>query len=183
MPFDLLYWNSDATNVTAALHSFILRELYMANKMVKKGKLEYDGIKVDLSKVTIPTYVVATLQDHIAKWKGSYGATQTLGGEVTFVLGESGHIAGIINPPTGKYGFYTNDDYVADPDDWYAKAEKQDKSWWLHWGEWIKKYSAGKVDSRQPGVNHTGKEWQILCDAPGEYVHVRADEALNSVNS
>lgn len=183
IPFDLLYWNSDATNVTAALHSFVLRELYLANKMIKKGELEYDGVKIDLSKVTIPTYVVATLQDHIAKWKGSYASTQVLGGDVTFVLGESGHIAGIINPPTGKYGFYTHEDYVADPDEWYAKAEKQDKSWWLHWGEWIKKHSAGEVDSRQPGVKHTGKEWQVLCDAPGEYVHVRADEALRSINT
>ena len=183
MPFDLLYWNSDCTNVTAALHSFVLRELYLDNKMIKKGELTFDDVQIDLSKVTIPTYVVATLQDHIAKWKGSYQSTQILGGDVTFVLGESGHIAGIINPPTGKYGFYTCDDYVADPDKWYAKAEKQEKSWWLHWGKWIEKYSAGQVDSRQPNVDYTGKEWQVLCDAPGEYVHVRADEALNSVNN
>ncbi|WP_299188182.1 class I poly(R)-hydroxyalkanoic acid synthase [uncultured Psychrobacter sp.] len=183
IPFDLLYWNSDATNVTAALHSFVLRELYLGNKMIKKGELSYDGVKIDLSKVTIPTYVVATLQDHIAKWKGSYASTQVLGGDVTFVLGESGHIAGIINPPTGKYGFYTHEDYVADPDEWYAKAKKHDKSWWLHWSEWIDKHSAGEVDSRQPGVQHTGKEWQLLSDAPGEYVHVRADEALRSMNS
>lgn len=180
VPFDLLYWNSDATNITAALHSFILRELYQANKMVKKGKLEFDGIKIDLSKVTIPTYVVATLQDHIAKWKGSYEATQALGGDVTFILGESGHIAGIINPPTGKYGFYTNDDYIADPEEWYAKAQKQDHSWWLHWEEWINNHGAGEVDSRQPGTDHKDKEWQLLGDAPGEYVHVRADEALRS---
>ncbi|WP_350558940.1 class I poly(R)-hydroxyalkanoic acid synthase [Psychrobacter sp. CAL346-MNA-CIBAN-0220] len=182
MPFDLLYWNSDCTNVTAALHSFILRELYLDNKMIKKGELEFDGVKIDLSKVTIPTYVVATLQDHIAKWKGSYQSTQALGGDVTFVLGESGHIAGIINPPTGKYGFYAHEEYVADPDEWYTKSEKQDRSWWLHWGEWIKKHTVDEVDSRQPGVDHTGKSWQVLCDAPGEYVHVRAEEALGSAN-
>lgn len=183
VPFDLLYWNSDCTNVTAALHSFILRELYVGNKMIRKGELTFDGAKIDLSKVTIPTYVVATLQDHIAKWKGSYKATQVLGGELTFVLGESGHIAGIINPPTGKYGFYTYKDYVADPDEWYEKAEKQDHSWWLHWSDWVKKHSAGEVDSRQPGLQHTGKEWQVLCDAPGEYVRVRADEALSATSS
>ncbi len=180
VPFDLLYWNSDCTNVTAALHSFILRELYVGNKMIKKGELTFDGAKIDLSKVTTPTYVVATLQDHIAKWKGSYEATQVLGSEVTFVLGESGHIAGIINPPTGKYGFYTHEDYVADPDKWYEKAEKQNHSWWLHWRDWVKKHSTGEVDSRQPGLQHTGKEWQVLGDAPGKYVRVRADEALNA---
>ena len=182
VPFDLLYWNSDCTNITAASHRFLLRELYLGNKMIEKGKLAFDGVKIDLSKVTIPNYVVATLQDHIAKWKGSYSSTQVLD-DVTFVLGESGHIAGIINPPTGKYGFYTHDEYVADPDDWYAKAEKQDRSWWLHWEEWVEKHSAEKVDSRQPGTDHTGKAWQALCDAPGEYVHIRADEALRSSNS
>ena len=182
IPFDLLYWNSDCTHVTAALHSFVLRELYLGNKMIEKNALEFDAITIDLSKVTTPTYVVAALQDHITKWKGSYSTTQIFGGDVTFVLGESGHIAGIINPPTGKYGFYTNEEYVANPDDWYAKAEKQDKSWWLHWEEWIKKHSAGQVDSRQPGVKYTGEEWQVLGNAPGEYVHIRADEALNSIN-
>ena len=180
MPFDLLYWNSDCTNVTAALHSFVLRKLYLENKMIKKGELEFDKVKIDLSKVTVPTYVVATLQDHIAKWKGSYQSTQVLGGDVTFVLGESGHIAGIINPPTGKYGFYAHDDYVTDADEWYSKAEKQDRSWWLHWEEWVKKHSVDQVDSRQPGMDHTGKQWPVLADAPGEYVHVRADEALRS---
>lgn len=181
IPFDLLYWNSDCTNVTAALHSFVLRELYLDNKMIEKGKLVFDGVKIDLSTVTTPSYVVATVQDHIAKWKGSYQSTQVLGGDVTFVLGESGHIAGIINPPTGKYGFYTHDDYALDADEWYAKAEKQDRSWWLHWEEWIKQHSADKVTAREPGIDYTGKPWQVLCDAPGEYVHVRADEALNSV--
>ncbi|MGP4714811.1 MULTISPECIES: class I poly(R)-hydroxyalkanoic acid synthase [unclassified Psychrobacter] len=180
IPFDLLYWNSDCTNVTAALHSFVLRELYLGNKMIEKGSLDYDGIKVDLSKVTTPTYVVATLQDHIAKWKGSYTSTQVLGGDVTFVLGESGHIAGIINPPTGKYGFYTHDEYASDPDEWYAKAQKQDRSWWLHWEEWIDQHSAGQADSRMPGVDHKGQEWQVLGDAPGTYVHVRAEDALKS---
>ena len=182
VPFDLLYWNSDCTNVTAALHSFLLRELYLGNKMIQKGMLEFDGVKIDLSKVTIPTYVVATLQDHIAKWKGSYQATQVLGGDVTFVLGESGHIAGIINPPSGKYGFYSNDDYVSDPDEWFDKAIKQDKSWWLHWGEWIKDYSAGQVDSRQPGVDHKGNTWSVLGDAPGEYVRVKAADALKKTD-
>ncbi|WP_230661602.1 class I poly(R)-hydroxyalkanoic acid synthase [Psychrobacter sp. I-STPA10] len=180
-PFDLLYWNSDCTNVTAALHSFVLRELYLGNKMVKRQQLSFDDIKVDLSKVTIPCYVVATLQDHIVKWQGSYQSTQVLGGDVTFVLGESGHVAGVINPPTGKYGFYTYDEYPVNPDDWFEKAQKQDKSWWLHWAEWIKQYGAGKVDAREAGIDFAGKPWTTLCDAPGEYVLVQAQDALNAV--
>lgn len=182
-PFDLLYWNSDCTNVTAALHSFVLRELYLGNKMVQKGQLAFDGIKVDLSKVTTPTYVVATLQDHIAKWKGSYQATQALGGDVTFVLGESGHIAGIINPPTGKYGFYAHDVYPADANEWFNQADKQESSWWLHWADWVKQYSGGEVTSRQPGVDHQGNSWPVLADAPGEYVMVKAEQALQAVTT
>lgn len=178
-PFDLLYWNSDCTNVTAALHSFILRELYLENKLIQKGQLDFDGVMVDLSKVTTPIYVVATLQDHIVKWKGSYESTQVFGGDVTFVLGESGHVAGIINPPTGKYGFYTHDEFDANPDEWFEKTEKHHNSWWLHWGDWIKKYSAGNVDKREPGQDYQGNKWQVLCDAPGNYVKIRADEALS----
>ncbi|WP_051584418.1 class I poly(R)-hydroxyalkanoic acid synthase [Psychrobacter phenylpyruvicus] len=178
-PFDLLYWNSDCTNVTAALHRFMLRELYQGNKLIKKGALHFDNIEVDLSKVTTPTYVVAAIQDHIVKWKGSYQATQHLGGEVTFVLAESGHVAGIINPPTGKYGFYTYDKNTSDPDEWFNLAERQDRSWWLHWGEWISNHSAGKVPNRQPGVDSKGNEWPVLGQAPGEYVRIKAIEAVN----
>ncbi|HBH34653.1 class I poly(R)-hydroxyalkanoic acid synthase [Psychrobacter sanguinis] len=177
-PFDLLYWNSDCTNVTAALHRFVLRELYLGNKLIQKGVLQFDNINIDLSKVTTPTYVVAALQDHIVKWKGSYQSTQVLGGDVTFVLAESGHVAGIINPPTGKYGFYTHHVNVSDPDQWFELAQKQDRSWWLHWGEWISNYSSDKVPARQPGMDNHGNEWSVLCDAPGEYVRIKAAEAL-----
>ncbi len=179
--FDLLYWNSDCTNVTAALHTFILRELYLGNKLMQQGTLAFDNIHIDLSKVTTPTYVVAALQDHIVKWKGSYQSTQVFGGDVTFVLGESGHVAGIINPPTGKYGFYAHANNVADADDWFAKAQKQDGSWWLHWGDWVDNYSGGQVDKRDPAVDYQGNQRQILGDAPGDYVRVRAEEALNTV--
>ncbi|MCC3344481.1 class I poly(R)-hydroxyalkanoic acid synthase [Psychrobacter sanguinis] len=178
IPFDLLYWNSDCTNVTAALHRFVLRELYLGNKLIQKGGLQFDNINIDLSKVTTPTYVVAALQDHIVKWKGSYQSTQVLGGNVTFVLAESGHVAGIINPPTGKYGFYTHDLNVSDPEQWFDLAQKQDRSWWLHWREWISNYSEGKVPARQPGKDTKGNELPVLCDAPGEYVRIKAAEAL-----
>ncbi|WP_296404662.1 class I poly(R)-hydroxyalkanoic acid synthase [Psychrobacter sp.] len=177
-PFDLLYWNSDCTNVTAALHKFVLRELYLGNKLIKKGELTFDNIKIDLSKVTTPTYVVAAIQDHIVKWKESYQSTQVFNSEVQFVLAESGHVAGIINPPTGKYGFYTSNENVSDPDEWFKLAEKQERSWWLHWGEWISKHSSGTVAARKPGVDNDGLPWPVLCDAPGEYVRIKAFEAL-----
>lgn len=177
--FDLLYWNSDCTNVTAALHRFMLRELYLDNKLIKKGQLHFDNIEIDLSKVTTPTYLVAAIQDHIVKWKGSYQSTQHLGGKVTFVLAESGHVAGIINPPTGKYGFYTHNDNVSDPNEWLKLAQRQDRSWWLHWEEWIGKHTAGKVQSRQLGLASDGSDWPILGNAPGEYVRIKAVEALH----
>lgn len=176
--FDLLYWNSDCTNVPAAMHRFALRELYLGNKLLKKGELVFDGVKVDLSKVTTPSFIVATLQDHIVKWKGSYQATQVLGGKVKFVLGESGHIAGIINPPTGKYGYYSYNRNLKDADQWYAKAKKNDASWWLAWKDWIAPFNDGEVDARIPGVDAKGKTWEVLCDAPGEYVQTRAEDAI-----
>lgn len=176
--FDLLFWNSDCTNVTAALHRFLLRELYLGNKLIKKGELEFDGVKIDLSKVTTPSFVVSTLQDHIAKWRGGYKATQIMGGDVKFVLGESGHIAGIMNPPTGKYGYYSCEENPENPDEWYEKAEKHQASWWLAWKDWVAPYAGEEVKAREPGVDAKGKPWDIVCDAPGEYVQVTAEEAL-----
>lgn len=176
--FDLLFWNSDCTNVPAALHRFLLRELYLENKLIKQGELEFDGVNIDLSKVTTPVFVVSTLQDHIAKWRGSYQATQIFGGDVKFVLGESGHIAGIMNPPTGKYGYYDYSEMPENPDQWYAKASKHQKSWWLAWKDWVSPFTGEQIVAREPGVDANGKSWDLICDAPGEYVHVRAEDAL-----
>lgn len=182
VPFDLLYWNSDCTNVTAALHHFLLRDFYLNNSLRKPNALEIDGVKIDLSKVKTPVYMVATLQDHIAKWKSCYPGTQVFGGEKVFVLGESGHIAGIMNPPGSKYGFYTNDNYSADANQWYKDANYVADTWWNHWHDWIKPYEGNEVAARVVGQNHQGKDIATFGDAPGTYVTVKASDALMGNN-
>lgn len=178
VPFDLLYWNSDCTNVTAALHHFLLREFYINNGLKKAGGVEIDGVKIDLSKVKIPVYMVATVQDHIAKWKSCYPGTQVFGGEKVFVLGESGHIAGIMNPPNSKYGYYTNNNYTADADQWYKDAEYVQDTWWHNWRDWVKAYEGGETNARVVGQDSKGKAIDTFGDAPGSYVTVKAPEAL-----
>lgn len=182
VPFDLLYWNSDCTNVTAALHHFLLREFYINNGLKKAGGVEIDGVKIDLSKVKIPVYMVATLQDHIAKWKSCYPGTQVFGGEKVFVLGESGHIAGIMNPPNSKYGYYTNNNYTADADQWYKDAEYVQDTWWHNWRDWVKAYEGGETNARVVGQDSKGKAVDTFGDAPGSYVTVKAPEALAGHN-
>ncbi|MDO8330132.1 MAG: class I poly(R)-hydroxyalkanoic acid synthase [Fluviicoccus sp.] len=176
IPFDLLYWNSDCTNLPGATHKFLLREFYLGNKLRQPGALTVAGESLDLSTVKTPVFVLATLQDHIAKWRSCYPATQVLGGPVKFVLGESGHIAGVMNPPDGKYGYYAHDGYPADADEWYAAAQKQDRSWWLEWKDWVQAFVGEQVPARQPGANG----WPVLGDAPGSYVKMKADEVLKA---
>ena len=171
VPFDLLYWNTDSTHVPAAVHKFLLRQLYMENRLRQPGGVTVAGEAIDLRKVKVPVFILATLQDHIAKWRSPYAGTQLFGGPVHFVLGESGHIAGVMNPPGGKYGYFTSDHMPADPEAWWQHAQRHEGSWWLLWKEWIVPHGGGEVPARQPG---DGK-LQALCDAPGSYVHKRVD--------
>ncbi|MFZ5697118.1 MAG: class I poly(R)-hydroxyalkanoic acid synthase [Pseudomonadota bacterium] len=175
VPFDLLYWNSDCTNLPAAVHKFFLRKLYIQNLLRVPGGVTVAGEPIDLGKVKVPVFILATLQDHIAKWRSSYAGTQLLGGPVRFVLGESGHIAGVINPPGGKYGYFTSDDMPTDPEHWWQHAQRHDGSWWTYWKAWIAPHTGGgEVPARQPG---DGK-LVPLCDAPGTYVHKRVVDIL-----
>jgi polyhydroxyalkanoate synthase len=98
-PFDLLYWNSDSTRMPAKMHSFYLRNMYMKNLLKEPGGIEIGGVPIDLSKIKVPTYFISTIEDHIAPWKSTYSGARNFGGNVRFVLGGSGHIAGIVNPP------------------------------------------------------------------------------------
>ncbi len=172
-PFDLLFWNSDSTRMPAAMHSFYLRNMYLDNKLVEPGGIEIDGVKLDLRKIKVPTYIISTREDHIAPWKPTYKATQLYSGEIRFILSASGHIAGVVNPPAaGKYCYWVNDDIPADPDKWLAGAEQHDGSWWPDWDKWVKQHSPKElVDARQPG---DGK-LKPLCDAPGTYVTMKAE--------
>lgn len=165
--FDLLYWNTDGTNLPARMHSFYLRNMYLYNKLIEKDGIELNGVGIDLSKVSIPSYFVSAAQDHIALWPATYTGATLMGGKNRFVLGGSGHIAGIVNPPSAKkYGYWTNENLPSDPQDWFKGAKQQDGSWWLDWQRWVEAQGgAEQVAKRTPG-----KGLQIIEDAPGSYV-------------
>jgi polyhydroxyalkanoate synthase len=165
--FDLLYWNSDSTNMPAAMHTFFIRNMYLRNLLRVPGALSFDGTPIDVTSVKTPTYVLSTVDDHIAPWKTAYQTTQLFCGPVTFVLGESGHIAGVVNPPVKiKYGYRLNESNPPDADDWLAKSEHHTGSWWPHWSRWINRRCNGKVAARKPG------DGKLSCiePAPGSYV-------------
>jgi polyhydroxyalkanoate synthase subunit PhaC len=169
-PFDLLYWNADSTRMPARMHSFYLRNMYIHNAMGKPGGIELAGEPIDLSKVTLPAYFISTVEDHIAPWKTTYKGAQYLTGPVRFVLGGSGHIAGIVNPPAAKkYHYWTNDSMPPSADEWFASAEQKPGSWWEDWQRWIEPHGGGKAPARIPGEGAL----KAIEDAPGSYAKTR----------
>ncbi|MBV8654287.1 MAG: class I poly(R)-hydroxyalkanoic acid synthase [Alphaproteobacteria bacterium] len=170
-PFDLLYWNSDSTRMPAAMHSFYLRNMYQENKLAQPGGITLDGVKIDLSKVKVPSFLLSTREDHIAPWKSTYSATQIYGGPVKFTLSASGHIAGVVNPPGSKYGHWENAKNPETPEKWLETATMVNESWWPSWEKWISQYAGGEVPARTPG---DGK-LKPLENAPGSYVMVRSE--------
>ncbi len=169
-PFDLLYWNSDATRMPAANHSFYLRNCYLDNKLVQ-GKMTIGDTPIDLKAVKVPIYNLATREDHIAPAKSVMFGSKFFGGPVRFVVAGSGHIAGVINPPNkSKYQYWTGPKpRSADIDGWLAKAKEHPGSWWPDWAAWIAKLNPAKVPARQPG----GGALKAIEDAPGSYVKAR----------
>jgi polyhydroxyalkanoate synthase len=173
MPFDLLYWNADSTRLPAEMLVYYLRKFYLENGLTKPGHIELDGVPIDLGKVKTPAYFLATKEDHIAPWSSCYPATQLLTGPVRFILGGSGHIAGVINPPAAnKYGYWSNEDLPPESETWLANAEFCEGSWWPDWGAWLARHGGKKVAAREPGDG----ELDPIEDAPGSYVKVRASE-------
>lgn len=169
-PFDLLFWNSDATRLPAAMLLWYLSEVYLKNQLRQAGAMEMKGVSIDVAKVEVPTFVLATIDDHIAPWRSVYPTTGLLGGEVEFVLGGSGHIAGVINPPSEtrpKYGYRTAETYPDTPDGFLATANRHEGSWWPYWSEWIERYCTGTVRARKPGAL---KKYASIEAAPGSYV-------------
>ena len=167
MPFDLLYWNSDSTNITAACHNEMLQKLYLDNELVKPGTYSINGTKIDLSKIETPLYFISAHQDHIAKWKITYEGAKICAKNATFVLSESGHIAGIVNPPIKeKYSYWTNSELSDSADEWMEKSEHHQGSWWPNWQEWLKVYQGKEIPARLPEKGNL----EVLCDAPGTYV-------------
>jgi polyhydroxyalkanoate synthase subunit PhaC len=169
-PFDLLYWNSDATRMPAANHSFYLRNCYLENRL-SKGDMVIGGKKLDLKSVKVPIYNLATREDHIAPARSVLLGSKFFGGPVRFVLAGSGHIAGVVNPPDKmKYQYWTGPKPTsANLDAWLAKAKEHAGSWWPDWFEWLKKLDPAEVPARAPG----GGNLTPIEDAPGSYVKVR----------
>ncbi len=175
MPFDLLYWNSDATRMPYKMHSFYLRNMYMKNLLKEPGGIELNGVPIDISKAKVPAYFISTVEDHIAPWKGTYLGATRLSGPVRFVLGGSGHIAGIVNPPAAnKYHYWTNDakKLPATPEEWFDGATQHPGSWWSDWQQWI---GALNGDDWVPARDPAKGKLKPLEDAPGSFVKFRLD--------
>lgn len=165
--FDLLYWNSDSTRVPAQVHSFLVREFFLNDKLKEPGGIQVKGTGVDLSKIKVPTYGVAASGDHIVPWKGAFLMRKLQGGPVRFILSGGGHIAGIINPPGKKpRGYWVNDNPTADAQEWLSTATQHQESWWVDWMTWLKRHSGDKIAPPSMGNG----EFAPLMDAPGTYV-------------
>lgn len=183
--FDLLYWNADSTNLPGPMYTWYLRNMYLENNLRVPGKLTMCGTPVDLGRVDMPAYVLATQEDHIVPWKSAWCSTRLLGGDVRFVLGASGHIAGVINPATKNRRCYWADDNSGNGDNddtdrtgsndaegWLANAHKASGTWWNDWIAWLQPHSGGRVKARANPGNRT---FRPIEPAPGRYVKVRAD--------
>jgi polyhydroxyalkanoate synthase len=170
-PFDLLYWNSDSTRMPYAMHSFYLHKFYQENKLIEPGGITLSGVPIDLRKIRLPVYMLSTREDHIAPWATTYAATQLYRSKVRFVLAGSGHIAGVVNPPSQqKYGYWTNDQLPPDPKDWLDGATEHAGSWWPDWAAWNADKSGPRVPARRPGAGKLAP----IEDAPGAYARMRA---------
>lgn len=168
--FDLLYWNSDSTRMPAANHSFYLRNCYLDNKL-SKGEMRIGGKLLDLKKVKIPIYNLATREDHIAPAKSVFIGSQCFGGPVDYVVAGSGHIAGVVNPPSKvKYQYWTGPKPEGALEDWLKKTQEHPGSWWPHWFAWLEKQAPKRVKAREPGEG----KLPALEDAPGSYVKIKA---------
>jgi polyhydroxyalkanoate synthase len=147
--------------------------MYLRNLLAQPGGLVLNGTPIDLGKVDIPLYFISTVEDHIAPWKSCYAGARLFRGPVRFVLGGSGHIAGIVNPPAAnKYGYRTNAALPADPDEWLTGAASHPGSWWSDWTQWSAPHGGDKVPARVPGSGAL----PVIEDAPGSYVALRAGE-------
>lgn len=172
-PFDLLYWNSDATRMPPAMHSFYLRNMYQNNLLSQPGGISMKDVPVDLGKITIPLYFLSCREDHIAPWTSTYkGARNFTSAPARFVLAASGHIAGVINPPDGgKYNHFVHDSLPEKPEDWLENATEMAGSWWPDWQRWVTAFAPEKVPARVPGKVRGVK---AIEDAPGSYVLMKA---------
>ena len=172
-PFDILYWNSDSTNIPASCLKQYLRTTYWENKLKTPGAVNIDGVDIDLANIDVPVYFLSTIADHIVLWQGAYTGTKLVSGPSRFVLAGSGHLAGVINPiEGGKYPHWLNDELPETPEEWFEGATENTGSWWPDWYNWMKDTSGKKIKALQPGKS---KSHPSLMDAPGTYVLKRLE--------
>ena len=166
--FDLLYWNGDSANLPGPMYAYYVRAMYLDNRLRERGALSMCGEPIDLKRIAIPSYIYASREDHIVPWRSAYRTLSLLGGESSFVLGASGHIAGVVNPPDhGKRTYWTGDRPSAEPDEWLADARPHPGSWWPHWRQWL----AARAGERRAAPAHAGSaQHPALAPAPGAYV-------------
>ncbi|WP_373684634.1 class I poly(R)-hydroxyalkanoic acid synthase [Ramlibacter montanisoli] len=172
-PFDLLYWNSDSTNLPGPMYAWYLRNTYLENNLVKPGKVTVCGEKVDFSKVDVPAYIYGSREDHIVPIAGAYATVKHLPGKKRFVMGASGHIAGVINPPSkNKRSYWTNDKLPATYEAWLAGAKEHPGSWWTDWASWLKGHAGKQIPA--PKGYGKGAKYKAIEPAPGRYVKAKA---------
>ena len=174
-PFDLLYWNSDATNLPGPYYAWYLRQTYLENNLVKPGKTEVCGEKIDFRQVKIPVYIYGSREDHIVPIGGAYASTQVFPGKKRFVMGASGHIAGVINPPAaGKRSHWVSNatKFPADVNEWIGGATEHKGSWWTDWAAWLKPQAGKQIAA--PKSYGKGKTYAAIEPAPGRYVKAKA---------
>lgn len=166
--FDLLYWNSDSTNLPGAMFVYYVRNTYLENNLRVPGRLTNCGVRVDLSKIKLPSFVLASREDHIVPWKSAYRTTQLVGGDIEFVLAASGHIAGVVNPPSkNRRHYWLNPALPPNPDDWLAGAREHPGSWWSRWSSWLAGHGGASVPAR---AELGSASYPEIEPAPGRYV-------------
>ena len=171
-PFDILYWNGDSTNMTSAMYTWYLRNMYLENKLGQPNALELCGVPVDLGKIDCPIYYMSAIDDHIAPWKTTFVSTELLKGDMNFILSASGHVAGVINPVgKSKRNFWINGELGQGADHWLETAENVPGSWWTNWDEWLKAQGGKEIDAP---ATVGSKDYAELEPAPGSYVLARA---------
>src|SRR5207245_1736269 len=166
--FDLLYWNSDATNLPGPMFNWYVRNTYLENNLRVPGKTIQCAVPVDLSKIDMPAYLYASRDDHIVPWHTAYASNRLLTGETTFVLGASGHIAGVINPASrNKRNYWADGVLGGDPEAWLSTAQNVPGSWWSHWSGWLAPHAGPSIPARKKLGN---KRYRPIEPAPGRYV-------------
>src|SRR5699024_1776093 len=176
--FNILFWNADSTNLPGPFYAWYLRNTYLENNLAKPDHISVCGEKINFGRINIPSFVYSSIADHIVPWESGFESAKLLPGPVRYVLGASGHIAGVINPPQkNRRNYWVNESQTDDIDrtqsagDWLAGAEEKPGSWWPVWAEWLEQQGGKKI---RPRKNMGSRTYPVIEEAPGRYVKVKA---------